>query len=156
MIRGKFLNGYVDDLSQCYNIRRKVFIEEQNVPEAEEFDSLDTVSGHYLIYNEDECPVATGRLVKVSNECFQIGRVATLKEYRHKGYAMFLLLSMMEKVRSLGGKEIILLSQITAIDFYKKAGFFVDSDEIIMDGGIPHKRMKYIVNNDNCHCCKSV
>ena len=123
MIRGKFLNGYTDDLSECYKIRRKVFIEEQQVPEEEEFDHIDQNCGHYVIYNEFDIPVATGRLIRVDDDRFQIGRVATLKQYRHKGYAEFLMLSMIEKVRSLGGKEISLLAQLPAVGFYEKWDF---------------------------------
>lgn len=154
MIHGKFLNSYDDDIHLCYEIRRKVFVEEQNVPEEEEFDSYDAVSGHYLIFNEKNIPVATGRLRRINDDTFQIGRIATLKDYRHKGFATFLLLSMIEKVRSLGGKEIGLLAQIPAIYFYEKSGFVVDDDTIVMDAGIEHKHMKYIVTEENhCHCC---
>lgn len=154
MIRGKFLNGYTDDLSECYKIRRKVFIEEQRVPEEEEFDHIDQNCGHYVIYNEFDIPVATGRLIRVDDDRFQIGRVATLKQYRHKGYAEFLMLSMIEKVRSLGGKEISLLAQLPAVGFYEKCGFFVEKADIIMDAGIEHQFMKYIVGeNHTCQCC---
>lgn len=154
MIRGRFLNGYTDDLSECYDIRRKVFIEEQHVKETEEFDDIDQTCGHYVIYNEEDAPVATGRLIRIDDEHFQIGRVSTLKAYRHKGYAEFLMLSMIEKVRSLGGKEISLIAQISAIGFYEKCGFFVDQEEVIVDAGIEHKHMKYIVDaNHVCQCC---
>lgn len=154
MIRGKFLVGAVDDLRECFDIRRKVFIEEQHVPENEEFDGEDIACGHYIIYNEEDIPVATGRLVCVDQDHYKIGRVATLRPYRHKGYAEFLMLSMVEKVRALGGAEITLLAQLPAIGFYEKCGFRVVSDEIIMDAGIEHKVMKYSVSDAHqCQCC---
>ena len=46
MICGKFFNGYVDDLSDCFAIRRSVFMEEQKISEAEEFDGIDETCGH--------------------------------------------------------------------------------------------------------------
>lgn len=154
MIRGKFLVGALDDLSECFKIRRKVFIEEQHVSEEEEYDGLDTSCGHYLVYNEEDIPVATGRLIKVSDTVYKVGRVATLKAYRHKGYAQFLMLSLIEKARSLGGKDVTLLAQVSAVDFYKKCGFVVDNDEIIMDAGIEHKHMVYHIDGQphDCSC----
>ena len=156
MIRGKYLNGAFDDLSDCFDIRREVFIKEQHVPESEEFDGLDRSCGHFIIYNEEDRPVATGRLIRVDGTHYQIGRVAALKNFRHKGYAEFLMLAMMEKVRSLGGTEISLLAQLTAVGFYEKCGFCVDGDEIIMDAGIKHRRMKYkVTQSHECRCCSN-
>ncbi len=155
MIRGKFLIGYTDDLSECFNIRRRVFVEEQNISESEEFDGADEQCGHYIVYNEQDIPVATGRLIRVSDDVFQIGRVATLKEHRHKGYAEFLMLSLLEKARSLGGREVDLIAQLPAVKFYEKCGFAVDGDEIIMDAGIEHYRMKHNLDSHKTCCgCK--
>lgn len=153
MICGKFFNGYVDDLSDCFAIRRSVFMEEQKISEAEEFDGIDETCGHYVVYNEEDRPVSTGRLIKMDDNVYQIGRVATLKQHRHKGYAEFLMLSLIEKARSLGAREIVLLAQLTAEKFYEKCGFQVESDEIIMDAGIKHHRMKYDVGLHNRTCC---
>lgn len=154
MIRGKFLIGYVDDLKECFDIRRQVFIREQNISEAEEFDGLDEKCGHYIVYNEQDNPVSTGRLVKINDELYQIGRVATLKEYRHKGYAEFLMLSLIEKARSLGAREITLLAQTSAVKFYEKCGFMLDGNEVIMDAGIEHVRMKHVIalHKTCCNC----
>ncbi len=153
MIRGKYLEGATDDLSVCFYIRREVFVKEQHVSETEEFDSEDMQCGHYLIYNEDDIPVSTGRLIRVDQTHFKIGRVATLKEYRHKGYAEFLMLALIEKARSLGALEISLLAQLTAIRFYEKCGFTVADEAIIMDAGIEHKRMTYKVPEvHSCQC----
>lgn len=155
MIRGSFLNGAVDNLDECFAIRSAVFVNEQQVPESEEFDEYDAKSGHYIIYNEEGIPVATGRLIRDDELHFRIGRVATLKAYRNKGYAEFLMLSLIEKVRSLGGTEISLLAQLPAVGFYEKCGFTIISDAIVMDAGIEHYEMKYIVDaNHTCECCK--
>ncbi len=152
MIRGKFLIGGKDDLSECFAIRKAVFVDEQHVSMEEELDGLDESCGHYIVYNEEDIPVSTGRLIKVSDTVYKIGRVATLKEFRHKGYAEFLMLAMAEKVRSLGGLEITLMAQLSAVGFYEKCGYTVVSDEIIEDAGILHKEMHYMIS-DNHKCC---
>ncbi|WP_210215255.1 hypothetical protein [Bradyrhizobium sp. Leo121] len=44
-------------------IRYGVFVEEQGVPEALEWDDMDAPSWHALAFAEDGTPVATGRLL---------------------------------------------------------------------------------------------
>ena len=154
MIHGKYLNGATDDLSECFAVRKAVFIDEQHVSPEEEIDGLDESCGHYIVYNEEDIPVCTGRLIKVSDTVYKVGRVATLKEYRHKGYAEFLMLAMAEKVRSLGGLEILLMAQLSAVAFYEKCGSEITSDEIVMDAGIQHKHMHYLIQPDKECCCQ--
>lgn len=51
------------DLHEALKIRRGVFIEEQHVSEADEFDEFDTLQEqcqHILVYHENQ-PVGTGR-----------------------------------------------------------------------------------------------
>ena len=143
MIRGKFLNGCLDDLSSCFEIRRKVFIEEQNISEEDEFDGLDDRCGHYIVFNEEDQPVSTGRLIFLGDKTYQIGRVSTLKEERHKGYGEFLMLSMIEKARSIGAEKLVILAQVPVVPFYEKCGFVLESKDIIMDTGIEHYKMIY-------------
>ena len=52
-------------ISECLEIRRKVFIEEQGVPEEEELDDLDS-SFFNVIGFLDLKPVATGRLMYIT------------------------------------------------------------------------------------------
>ena len=140
MIRGKYFDGKKDKLDQCFEIRRSVFVAEQKITEDEEFDGLDV-------------PVATGRLIKISDTQYQIGRVATLKAWRHQGYAEFLMLALIEKARSLGAESIYLYAQLSAIGFYEKCGFSVESNNLIMDAGIEHKKMIYSMQNVH-KCCE--
>ena len=153
MIRGKYFDGKKDKLDQCFEIRRSVFVAEQKITEDEEFDGLDEQCGHYIVYNEEDVPVATGRLIKISDTQYQIGRVATLKAWRHQGYAEFLMLALIEKARSLGTESIYLYAQLSAIGFYEKCGFSVESNNLIMDAGIEHKKMIYSMQNVH-KCCE--
>ncbi len=153
MIRGKFLVGGIDDLSECFAIRKAVFVDEQHVSIEEEIDGLDESCGHYIVYNEEDLPVAVGRLIKVSDTVYKVGRVATLKAYRHKGYAAFLMLALAEKVRSLGGQVITIMAQLSAVGFYEKCGYTMVSDEIIEEAGIQHMEMHYRIPAEHkCSC----
>ncbi len=62
-------------------VRRKVFIEEQQVPEELEWDGEDEVSSHVLAVAADGMPIGTARLLRDGH----IGRMAVLKEWRRRG-----------------------------------------------------------------------
>ena len=49
------------DTHPCFDLRRTVFIEEQGIPEAEEFDAYDATARHLLAW-EGTTPVGTARV----------------------------------------------------------------------------------------------
>jgi predicted GNAT family N-acyltransferase len=70
-------------------IRRKVFVEEQQVPLNLEFDDKEMTSYHFLTYSADR-PVAAGRM-RVTGSCIKFERIATLREFRGQGAGKNLL-----------------------------------------------------------------
>ena len=82
-----------DDL---HAIRRKVFIEEQQVPEELEWDDDDALSCHVLAVAEDGTPIGTGRLLRDGH----IGRMAVLKEWRRKGVGGALMSHLLRLARA--------------------------------------------------------
>ena len=54
------------DIDLCHALRRSVFIEEQNVNEADEVDGLDRDALHFLAKVKDQ-PVGTARLLFLGN-----------------------------------------------------------------------------------------
>jgi predicted GNAT family N-acyltransferase len=73
-----------EDLRDCFSIRRKVFIEGQNVPEADDFDGYDRESTHYLLLL-DRIAIGTARVRYIENKA-KIERVALLQEFHGQGY----------------------------------------------------------------------
>lgn len=60
------------ELKIAFSIREEVFVKEQGVPladEFDEFDSLDADCEHVLVYYHEE-PVGTGRIRMVKIACF--------------------------------------------------------------------------------------
>lgn len=55
----------LEEMQEAYDIRRKVFMDEQGEPEEEQFDGNDFCAAHLLAYADDE-PVGTMRLRIVS------------------------------------------------------------------------------------------
>ena len=117
-------------------VRREVFIEEQRVPEALEWDGLDESSHHVLVTATGKGPVGTGRIKPDG----QIGRMAVLKEYRGQGIGSAMLAALLDIASQKQCPEVYLYAQVAAITFYEKHGFTVDSEQF-MDAGIPHRRM---------------
>ncbi|WP_439685349.1 putative N-acyltransferase, GNAT family [Cupriavidus oxalaticus] len=118
-------------------IRYTVFVEEQNVPVALEWDEWDEPSWHALALAEDGTPVATGRLLPDGH----IGRMAVLKAARGTGVGAQVLQALMEKAAQLGYPELVLNAQTHAAPFYLRAGF-AQSGEEFEEAGIPHIEMR--------------
>ncbi len=146
LIQGKILS-YGDDLSEAFTIRRKVFVEEQQIPEEIEFDELDSEAMHVIVYEESSSkkPVATGRIVYNGEQC-HIGRFAVLKEYRGKLYGDFTVRMLLNKAFTAGINEVSLNAQISAEKFYEKIGFQRISENFI-ECGILHCTMSIHIEN---------
>ena len=113
-------------------IREQVFIQEQNIPVAEEWDAQDAVALHFVVYDQAQ-PIATARLLQNHS----IGRVAVLKAYRGQGIGKLLMLEMIQQAKHEQRKFLKLSSQVHAIQFYAGLGFQVQGDEYL-DCGIAH------------------
>ena len=126
------------DFPACAAIRRRVFIEEQNVPEELELDELDATAVHLLAV-QDGRPVGTARLL-IEGESAKIGRVAVLPEMRGTRAGAALMRAALDELRARGVTRAKLGAQTHAIGFYEKLGFTVHGPEYD-DAGIPHRDM---------------
>lgn len=109
------------DLEDAFYVRREVFIKEQNVPEAEEFDEADLVSHHIVVYIYDR-PIATGRLFN-DGKTWLIGRISVLKEFRGIHAGKLVVEKLLEKAAELEAGTIHIHAQTHAVSFYEKFGF---------------------------------
>jgi len=134
-----------DDLALCHALRRIVFIEEQNVPEAEEIDGRDAGALH-LLARLDGQPVGCARVL-VMGDTGKIGRVCVLPDYRGQGIGVALIQSALDVMRAQPGvMRAKLGSQTHAIGFYEKLGFTAQGPEYL-DAGIAHRDMVRDVTN---------
>lgn len=116
------------------DIRTRVFIQEQGVPEDLEWDEQDPASRHWLVWR-DGLAIATARLTPQG----QIGRMAVLAEWRHQGIGTRLLDTIVSSCRN-DGISVFLNAQLSAHDFYLRNGFNAQG-AIFTEAGIPHVRM---------------
>lgn len=133
MVTGRFLDG-TDDLEKVFAIRRKVFVEEQQVAESEEFDGYDKEAVHVLAYDGSR-PVATARLAAV-NGVYRIGHVAVLKEERGKQYGDFVVRMLADKAFLSGIDTVYVGARKDAVGFYETIGFSVCSEEFEEAGAV--------------------
>lgn len=140
-----------DDYQQCLDIRRKVFIEEQNISERDEVDSYEKEALHFLATLNAK-PVATGR-IRIKGSFMKFERVATLKEARGKGIASALMKEM-ERVSSEKHPAYLMAmhAQTSAIPFYLKLGW-VAVGPIFVEAEIEHQLMIFPPkNNEELKC----
>lgn len=128
-----------DDLRTCHALRRAVFIAEQGVSEAEEWDGLDDGAVHLLARDADGRPVGTARL-RVEGDTGHIGRVCVLADARRGGLGAALVREALSELRALGASRATLGAQCQALRFYEKLGFAAHGP-VYDDAGIPHRQM---------------
>lgn len=126
----------------CFAIRRRVFVAEQGVPLADEFDTHDDSATHLLARAAaDDRPLGTLRWRRIGPDTAKIERVAVLPEHRADGVGRTLMLACLEQIRAQGYGEAVLHAQMQAQRFYSKL-FFVTMGDSFMEDGIRHVPMR--------------
>ncbi|MHA3893372.1 GNAT family N-acetyltransferase [Acinetobacter sp. GXMZU3951] len=117
-------------------IRTQVFIQEQQIAEADEWDAQDAVSQHFVVYDNEQA-IATARLLPNHS----VGRVAVVAPQRGQGIGQLLMLEIIQQALKQQRPLLQLSSQVHAIAFYQNLGFYVCGQEYL-DCGIPHIDMQ--------------
>jgi predicted GNAT family N-acyltransferase len=133
------LFGDTDTCRQIFEIRRLVFVEEQQVSREEEFDAFEKSSLHYLGLLNNQ-PAGTARW-RVTADGIKLERFAVLKELRNKGVAAAVLSKVLADIAPLE-QRIYLNAQLTAVKFYEKYGF-EKVGEIFTEANIEHYKMYF-------------
>ncbi len=121
----------------AFDIRRKVFVEEQKVDAREEYDEFEKTSIHYLVF-VDEQPVGTARW-RITESGIKLERFAVLKEFRNARAGRTVLLKVLDDVIPLN-KKIYMHAQVAAMSFYSREGF-VTEGEMFTECDIQHFKM---------------
>lgn len=137
MITAKWTMGKAN-MEDAALVRTKVFIEEQGFSAQNEFDEIDEISLHVIIYKDEE-PCATGRLYY--RQGYRIGRIAVLKGQRGTGLGDLTVRMLLFKAFEQGAEDVTVCAQLQAQGFYEKFGF-IPTEEQTADEGVPHVIMK--------------
>jgi predicted GNAT family N-acyltransferase len=136
------------DLALAKQVRREVFVVEQEIPEELEYDTLDATSTHLVAAAADGSPLGTARLISGA-EAYELtgvddrvllGRLAVVKAARGTGLGAALVRAVEEAGRALGAKECELHAQVRAMGFYERLGYVAEGP-VYDDAGIPHRTM---------------
>ena len=117
-------------------LRESVFVIEQGVDAAIEWDGKDNLCQHLIAFSADNQPIATGRMLPDGH----IGRIAVIPSWRGKGVGAAILENLIALARNADAEMVYLNSQTHALAFYQRFSFIAEG-EVYMEAGIPHQRM---------------
>ena len=126
----------------AFSVRRTVFVDEQGVDEAIEYDEYDDPGAevtHFVAYDDGE-PVGAARLREYEDGVGKVERVAVLESHRGEGWGAALM-DELEATASERYDELYLHAQLPAAGFYDDRGY-VREGEQFEEAGIPHVAMR--------------
>lgn len=143
----KHASGATSQLYQdSLQIRKTVFVDEQQVPVSLEIDQFEASAINYVGYLA-QTPIVTCRTIVEADGGWHVQRVATLREYRHHDYAKTLLNAVIVAARAQQIPYLILDAQLTAVGFYQKLHFQATARPTFLDANIRHQEMRLDLNN---------
>ena len=137
--------GPWDELgSSARAVRSAVFVDEQNIPLAMEWDDGDEAAVHAVAFNCFGHALATGRLLAGLHDpgMARVGRMATLQAVRGSGIGRAVLEALLAVARQRGDVECVLHAQLSAQPFYARAGF-LPRGPVFSEAGIAHIEMTH-------------
>ncbi|MFD3646763.1 GNAT family N-acetyltransferase [Streptomyces cyaneofuscatus] len=138
------------DLAACFQVRKEVFVGEQNVPEEIEYDAYDPTAVHVLAVAADGTALGTGRLLHGADAAGKtggdltvgsLGRLAVTRQARGLGVGAALVRAIEDEAVRLGLTAVDLHAQTHALGFYERLGYVAYGPEF-PDAGIPHRAMR--------------
>lgn len=127
-------------MTQVFALRRAVFIEEQGVPEAEEWDARDAQAAHFLCLDQEGRALACARAYEATGH-WHIGRVAVAASARGRGLGIAMMRHVMREGAKMGYAQAHLAAQTQALGFYESLGFAALGPEFDDGSGILHRQM---------------
>ena len=128
------------DHEHLRRIRELVFVREQRVAPALEWDGSDASCVHVLAEDMDGAPIGTGRLLPDGH----IGRMAVLVPWRGRGVGSAILTELVSWAAQEGMTEVLVNAQTHALGFYQRHGFSPHG-EVFVEAGIDHLRMRRVL-----------
>ena len=117
---------WADSQKALQSIRTQVFIEEQGIDPLDEWDPADQTAIHILAQRSDRA-VGCARIVDLK----KIGRMAVVKEIRHRNIGSRLLRFAITRIHEAGNVPT-LGAQISAMGFYAATDFCLKGPSLMM------------------------
>lgn len=128
-------------LYKSYEIRQRVFVNEQGVPEAIVHEDAERSAYYFVAIDEEGNALGTARWRKTA-QGVKLERFAVLPAHRNKGLGADLLRSILVDIKSKFGSGVLvyLNAQLEAITFYADQGF-LPVGQTFIEADITHQRM---------------
>ncbi len=131
MIRGLYLIGCQDDWHEVLDIRKKVYASEYGI-EVEE-DEEDAMAMQVILYDGQEKPIGSCRMIFDLDGAYQFDYLAVLPEERKNGYADFIMHMLFDKAKMCGAVSLESKELGHYQDYFKRYGFELKEDKISLD-----------------------
>lgn len=118
-------------------LREAIFVVEQGVPPALEWDEFDATSQHVVGRDATGGVIGTGRLLPDGH----IGRLAVRTDWRGRGVGRAIMERLLAEATQRHVNPLLLHAQTRALGFYEKLGFVAEGSEF-MEAGILHRLMR--------------
>ena len=120
---------------QANSVLTDVFTGEQKISEQKVHDKHDH-SVFYIFKETDSGKVAGALRYSIFEPGYKVERVAIRKEFRGLGVGKKMLLALVEEIKPLlkEGQIIYSYVQSQTVEFYKRCGFEVDSEKMVIVG----------------------
>ncbi len=131
-----------EQFKAIFKIRQEVFVVEQEVDPAEEYDEFENTSTHFLVRLDGES-AGTARW-RVTSNGIKLERFAVIKNMRGRGLGQLLVRKVLDDIASkkeLKDKLLYMHAQLSAIPLYEKFGFKKVGDQF-EECNIQHFKME--------------
>ena len=129
-------------LEDVFEVRKAVFVKEQDVPLDIEVDEYEHEATHIVGYNETDKAIACARFRPYTNDStIKVERVAISSDQRGQGLGFKLMRFVEEQARKEGYTHAILNAQSHAQGFYERLGYHVTGSPFY-EANIEHITMK--------------
>jgi len=128
------------ELKEAFEVRKKVFVEEQGISEDLELDGHDSEALHTVV-KDGKRVIGTARVLFLATNQAKLERMAILKPFRRQGIGRGIVSFLNEELRNRQITQIVLHAQCPVAAFYKSCGF-VESGSPFFEAGIKHIKMQ--------------
>ena len=128
------------ELEGAFEVRRRVFVEEQSIPEDIELDEHDKEALHMVVKDGDRV-IGTARVLFLSTSLAKIERMAILQPFRRRGIGSRIISFLSEELRNRQVEQLVLHAQYAVVDFYKSCDF-KETGSAFLEAGIKHIKMQ--------------
>ena len=124
----------------AFEVRRRVFIEEQRVSGDLVFDHRDGEALQMVVL-DGERVIGTARVRFPARKQAKLERMAVLKPFRGRGIGKGIIAFLNGELKDRGVEQVVIHAQYEALEFYRSCGF-EESGRPFQEAGMKHMKMR--------------